>query len=191
MTTKHLHSANACPDTKQRINIINHMAIFDEKNRAITYPDTTTADPAANALLREFQAMTLCSNPESNHRPVWSFDIDLTLQMPEDEPGCRGPIPVSHLTQLQRQGAIVGTCSDREPSDQRAAMRALDFEPDFCIPKELLRHLAELMPDAKLTHVGDDCRRDREIAVKSGWTHRWPSYQPTSCPRPAAGDRSR
>ncbi len=191
MTTKHLHSANACPDTKQRLDIINRTALFDEKNRAITYPDTTAEDPAANALLHEFQAMTLCPNPESNRRPVWSFDIDLTLQMPEDEPGCRGPIPVSRLARLQRQGAIVGTCSDREPSDQRTAMQALDFEPDFCIPKEMLHHLAKLMPDAGLTHVGDDDRRDREIAFKSGWTHRWPSHHPMSAPPPAAGETTR
>ena len=191
MNTQHLHSEDISPNTERRLDIINRIATYDETTRAITHPDPEAYDPSAHILLQEFHALKLRPSPDTPHITIWSFDIDLTLQMPDDEPGCRGPIPVNRLARLQRQGAVVGTCSDRDPSDQRSAMQALDFEPDFCIPKEMLRHLAELMPDAKLTHVGDDCRRDREIAVKSGWTHRWPSYQPTSCPRPAAGDTSR
>ena len=53
-------------------------------------------------------------------------------------------------------------------------MRALDFEPGFCIPKELLRHVAALMPGARSTHVADDDQRDRDTAVSNGWSHRWP-----------------
>ena len=53
-------------------------------------------------------------------------------------------------------------------------MRAINFEPDFCIPKEVLRHVAALMPGARSTHVGDDGQPARETAVSNGWSHRWP-----------------
>ena len=95
--------------------------------------------------------------------------------MPEDTPGCRGVIPVQRLNELQRQGAIVGTCSDREPSDQRLSMQALGLNPDFCIPKEMLEHAARLLTAASLIHVGDDELPDRQIALRSDWTHIWPS----------------
>lgn len=73
-------------------------------------------------------------NPEIWNVTIWRFDIDLTLQMPDDEPGYRGVAPASRLRQLQRAGAIVGTYSDREPTDQRSVMATLDCRPDFCIP---------------------------------------------------------
>ena len=107
------YSTDAGPETDRRLALINRMALFDETARAITHPGPDTSDPAADALLQEFHQAALFPNPESTQLAVWSFDIDLTLQMPEDEPGCRGPIPVSHLARLQRQGAVVGTCSDR------------------------------------------------------------------------------
>lgn len=179
MTTPHHPRSHYDPRTARLLDVINRIALFDETERAITYPNPAAPDPAATKLLEELQAATgPGSDAPGQHPPVWSFDIDLTLRMPDDHPGCRGPIPINRLVRLQRQGAIVGTCSDREPSEQRSAMTSQGFTPDFCIPKEMLPHLASLGPAAVLTHVGDDPRRDRDVAVMSGWRHRWPTRQP-------------
>ena len=97
---------------------------------------------------------------------VYSFDIDLTLQLPEDTANEHGAVPIRYLRHLQTTGHIVGTCSDREPSNQRDAMQRLGFSPDFCIPKELLDITGKLLPGARLVHVGDDDARDREIAER-------------------------
>ena len=161
--------------TANRLELINELAIYDEATRAITYPDKHAVDLGADDLMAQFMTAVATHHPEMEHMVVYSFDIDLTLEMPEDTPGCRGVIPVERLNELQRQGAIVGTCSDREPSDQRLSMQTLDFHPDFCIPKEMLDHTARLLTDANRIHVGDDELRDRKIALQSGWTHVWPS----------------
>ena len=179
MNTPHHPLRASHPHIVRFLCIINRLALLDETRRAVTYPDPADPDPIAERLLQKLQAVTqLSSNPASPHPPAWSFDIDLTLQMPDDHPGCRGPIPVNRLVRMQRQGAIVGTCSDREPSGQRSVMMSQGFSPDFCIPKEMLPHLADLSPAAKLTHVGDDPHRDRDVAVMSSWRHRWPTRQP-------------
>ena len=161
--------------TANRLKLINEIAVYDEATRAITYPDKHAIDHRADDLRAQVVAAVATQHPETEHMAVYSFDIDLTLEMPEDTPGCRGVIPVQRLQQLQHQGAIVGTCSDREPSDQRLSMQALGFSPDFCIPKEMLDHTARLLPATSLIHVGDDELRDRKIALQSGWTHLWPS----------------
>ena len=163
-----------CPITAERLDVINGMATIDEDWRAITFPIQGAVNREAERLLEHFRQLADTPNPESPEMEVWSFDIDLTLTMPEDEPGCKGPVPVGRLQELQQQGAVVGTCSDRTPSEQRAAMRKLGFTPDFCIPKEMLRHLAKLLPEAALTHVGDDEMRDRKPALDAGWRHLWP-----------------
>lgn len=160
--------------TAERLNLVNRMALADEPQRAITFPASSVSNPESQALLRRFKQLTHELDTESAELEVWSFDMDLTLAMPEDEPGCRGPVPINYLHELQQHGCIVGSCSDREPSEQRAVLSALGFNPDFCIPKEMLRHLAQLLPDAQLTHVGDDELRDRRPALAAGWRHLWP-----------------
>ena len=105
---------------------------------------------------------------------IRSFDIDLTIRLPEDEEGRNRLVSPEVLRDLQKSGTIVGTCSDREPSDQRAAMQSVGFEPDFCIPKEMLAHLRRMAPNADLVHIGDDALRDRAIAEWAGVPHVWP-----------------
>ena len=157
-----------------RLDLLNRMALEDETGRSICYP-MPQPTPDALRLLGELDQETQ-RQITTKDLTIWSFDIDLTLAMPEDTDGCRGPIAVAELIRLQQQPAtIVGTCSDREPSAQRSAMKALEFNPDFCIPKEMLGYAARMFPDSAKIHVGDDPDRDRAIAEKNGWEHHWPN----------------
>ena len=105
---------------------------------------------------------------------VISFDIDLTLRTGDDHEDNTILIDPEKISELQRIGYIVGTCSDREPSDQRQTLNALGQQPHFCIPKEMLTWARDLIPAETHLHIGDDDRRDREIALRSGWEHQWP-----------------
>lgn len=165
--------------TRTRIEVVERMARYDESDRAVCFPRKDRPDRIAEALLREHADEKAAPHTESCGMSVYSFDIDLTIAMPEDTEGCAGPIPIQRLIDLQQQGHVVGTCSDREPSDQREAIRQAGLIPDFSIPKELLKHLGEMLPGARMQHVGDDAERDRRIALQSGWEHRWPADE---CP---------
>ena len=165
----------APPSISIRLDLLNELALYDETDRELTFPNGKTATPIARDLMARLDEILQNPAPENWRLAIWSFDIDLTLAMPEDEPGCRGFIPISRLHHLRGCGAIVGTCSDREPSNQRNTMQDLGFSPDFCIPKEMLSTLRRLFPDAKLIHVGDDAQRDRQIAQECGVEHRWPT----------------
>lgn len=147
----------------RRLDLINEMALHDELYEDI--PDD---------LLERFSLWSL-HTLDADNITIHSFDIDLTLALPEDVAwGCTGLIPLAEPIRLQREGVIVGTCSDRDPSNQRETMRALGFKPDFCIPKEMLSALKQLIPAEKTVHYGDSETRDRDMAEKANWTHVWP-----------------
>ena len=170
-----LNSLTDKPETEKRLFWINKTADYDEEiSGLISHPTKDTSDQFARHLLGILDEHADMPNPESAGTTVYSFDIDLTLEMPEDEPGSRGAVPIRHLNELQDQGYIVGTTSDREPSDQQKSMESLGFTPDFTIPKELLEVTGRMFPGAKLVHVGDDAQRDRAIAERAGWEHAWP-----------------
>ena len=164
----------------ERMALLNRAAQHDEAERSICFPDRERPDTEAERLSAQIDALATQTaahsqdESENGNPVVWSFDIDLTIAIPEDEESCRGTVPPDLLRELQDKGAIVGTCSDREPSEQRALMRSLGFNPDFCIPKEMLATAAALLPAARRIHVGDDPARDRDIARQSGFEHRWP-----------------
>ena len=103
-----------------------------------------------------------------------SFDIDLTIRTGDEYETHATLLDPAVITQLQQLGYIVGTCSDREPSDQRITLRVLGQEPDFCIPKEMLAWTKALLPGQQHRHVGDDRQRDRDVAQQAGWAHQWP-----------------
>ena len=186
-------SATACSNAEhlaERLTLLNRAAHHDEAERAICFPDKDHPDAEAERLNTQIAALAAQSAAhdrgecEDGNRVVWSFDIDLTIAMPEDEDGCRGTVSPNLLRELKASGAIVGTCSDREPSEQRALMRSLGFDPDFCIPKEMLAMAAALLPNRRRIHVGDDPARDRAVAERSAFEHRWPH----EVAAPAQGD---
>ena len=164
----------AHPRVAERLAVLNELALWDEKDREITYP--RAAGPGMDTLALLLRAEAATRGAESTPLRIASFDIDLTVSIPEDELyEDHSPVPPEELLRLKAEGWVVGTCSDREPTGQQALMESLGITPDFCIPKELLDQARRLLPGAELFHIGDDPKRDRDIAHKSGWQHRWPA----------------
>ena len=164
------YSPELFPDVREALNFLNQIALLDEATACIQYP---AGDPEQSQyvshLLQEH------ADRATNHdMRVISFDIDLTLRTGGDYEENLPLIDPQAISQLQQQGYIVGTSSDREPSDQRQTLQDLGQELHFCIPKEMLDWTRQLLPAAAHLHVGDDARRDRDIAIQSGWHHQWP-----------------
>ena len=157
-------------DVREATQLLNEVALLDEETACIQYP---AGNPEQHQKIRGLLQSQADSAVDHGMRVI-SFDIDLTLQTQEDQEETATLIDPGEISRLQGLGYVVGTCSDRLPSDQRRTMTALGQEPHFCIPKEMLGWAKELIPGETHLHVGDDARRDREIALESGWEHRWP-----------------
>ena len=157
-------------DVREAIELLNEVALLDEKTACIQYP--AGAQEKYNEITGLLQ--TKADGAVNHGMAVVSFDIDLTLRTGEEYEYHMPLIDPEEISRLQGLGYIVGTCSDREPSDQRRTLEALGQEPHFCIPKEMLGWARELLPADLHLHVGDDRERDRRIALESGWDHLWP-----------------
>ena len=154
-----VHSLGAlCPELSMRIELLNEAAWSEERDGCVNADVAARADALSNSGLR-------------SDRSVYAWDIDLTLMMPDDDDGFGGEIKVSELHALRDAGAVVGTCSDRIPSEQLAVMGEAGFEPDFAISKELLGFARRLLGARSQTLIGDDPARDREMALFQGWEH--------------------
>lgn len=162
------------PDVKEALDLLNRIALLDQQTACISYPNgDPEAHQAAVNILEE-----MAQNATDHRLRTVSFDIDLTLNIGEEE-DTTALIDPSEMTRLQQLGYIVGTCSDREPTDQRETLAELGQNPQFCIPKEMLTWVKQIIPGQTHLHIGDDLRRDRDIAEKAGWQHQWPqNYQP-------------
>ena len=129
-------------DVREAINLLNSTALLDEETACIQYP---AGDPEqhrrATILLQ-----TKADSAVDHGLRVISFDIDLTLRIEEDQEENAVLIAPSEFSRLQGLGYIVGTCSDRAPTNQRQTMLTLGQEPHFCIPKELLEWTRKLIP---------------------------------------------
>ena len=159
------YSPESCPETARRLDIINTLAASLE-------------DPGDSILARQALNTLILRCHDSAMLTVVSFDMDLTLSLPDDAPGCEGPVDIAVPKALAQAGAVVGTCSDRPPSEQRTAAAQLGFSPHFAIPEELLALLVSMLPGARMIHVGDDEERDRRIARKANALHLWPDEIP-------------
>ena len=165
------------PDVRAALDLINTTALLDERTACIQHPSGNPDHHREVTNLLQARA-----DGAAQHRMrVISFDIDLTLRTGLDYETNAVLIEPSEITRLQGLGYIVGTCSDRTPTDQKDLMDTLQQAPHFCIPKEMLEWTRKLIPAASHLHIGDDDRRDRrdrQIAEKSGWQHQWPDeYQ--------------
>ena len=165
------YSPEAHPEVAAALNIINYAAQLDEQTLCIQYP---AGEPEDHRKLTEYLAQAAAKARDHGLRVV-SFDIDLTLRIGEDYEQNAPLVAPSAISELQEMGYVVGTCSDREPSNQINVLRHLGQQPHFCIPKELLAWTKLLLPGAFHLHVGDDRERDRRMAAAAGWQHRWPS----------------
>ena len=165
------YSPEAHPEVAAALNIINYAAQLDEHTACIQYP---AGEPEDHRKLTQYLAQAADTARDHGLRVV-SFDIDLTIRIGEDYEENVLLIAPSAISELQEMGYIVGTCSDREPSDQTNLLRHLGQQPHFCIPKELLGWTKRLLPGDFHLHVGDHPVRDRQMAAAAGWQHQWPS----------------
>lgn len=155
---------------KRRLAFLNELANYDEGERIVCFPTAFH-----NNKTQEFLAKlkTHITGKQIETDTIWSFDIDLTISMPEDTYNAAGSIDVHDLIRLKNK-YILGTCSDRPPSEQRAAMHEIGLHPDFCIPKEMLKTLRQMFSRSHIIHVGDDKYRDKLIAEQTNVAHYFP-----------------
>ena len=158
------------PDVQQALDLLNEIALLDEQTACIQYPSGSPEQHQAAIEALQAQAERMADHGLE----VVSFDIDLTLATGQDDEDEITLIDPAVITRMQQMGYVVGTCSDRGPNNQWETMATLGQQPHFCIPKEMLGWTKVLVPGNSHLHVGDDQRRDRDIAERSGWTHQWP-----------------
>ena len=100
-----------------------------------------------------------------DYRGIISLDIDDTIDLNDGYPA---PISWTQVQELQDAGWMVGSCSDRPPSDQRRVWAEAGLTEAFAIPKELLHGLRSLHPDLAVHHAGDSSERDQLPAQAQG-----------------------
>jgi len=99
-----------------------------------------------------------------------SFDIDGTLEV-GDPPG---PLTMDMVRLVRDKEFLIGSCSDRTLSAQRAIWADHDIEVDFVVGKHMLPDVkAQFEADVYL-HIGDREDLDRQYALKAGFDFLWP-----------------
>ena len=100
---------------------------------------------------------------------VFSLDIDDTIDLDDGYPA---PVRPEDIGVLMAHGYIVGTASDRLPSEQRQVMSELGWSDlAFAVPKELLYDVRIIVPAPRHIHAGDSPERDRKPALDQGWEY--------------------
>ena len=99
-----------------------------------------------------------------------SFDIDGTLEV-GDPPGV---LTMDMVRRARERGFLIGSCSDRPISTQRAIWDQHNISIDFAVGKMML-------PDVKATfeanvyyHIGDREDLDKKYALDAGFEFLWP-----------------
>ena len=99
-----------------------------------------------------------------------SFDIDGTLEV-GDPPGV---LTMAMVKRVQAQGFVIGSCSDRPISTQRAIWAQHDIAVDFAVGKLMLPEVkAQFVADVYY-HIGDREDLDRKYALAAGFAFLWP-----------------
>ena len=80
-----------------------------------------------------------------------SFDIDGTLEVGQPP----GIVPISLVRRAQQLGYLVGSCSDRPLSYQRAMWERVRIVADFTALKHRLDEVKARFPAAAYYHIGD------------------------------------
>lgn len=97
-----------------------------------------------------------------------SFDIDGTLEF-GDPPG---GITVEMVRRAKELGFLIGSCSDRFPSAQRALWEACDIPVDFVAAKHMLPDIRSRFAADKYLHIGDR-ELDQQLAEQAGFEFLW------------------
>ena len=93
-----------------------------------------------------------------------SFDIDGTLECGQPP----GVVPLTLVTTAKRLGYLVGSCSDRPITYQRALWDALGIAVDFTVLKHRLGELKARFGAAAYYHIGD-AEADARYALDAGF----------------------
>lgn len=99
-----------------------------------------------------------------------SFDIDGTLEI-GDPPGV---LTMDMVRMVQEKGFLIGSCSDRPISGQKAIWERHHIPVDFAVSKQMLPDvMAQFQADAYY-HIGDREDLDRKYALEAGFEFLWP-----------------
>lgn len=99
-----------------------------------------------------------------------SFDIDGTLEV-GDPPGI---LTMDMVRRAREKDTLIGSCSDRPMSGQRAIWKQHDIEVDFVIPKHMLADVKAKFEADVYYHIGDREDLDRKYALEAGFEFLWP-----------------
>ena len=99
-----------------------------------------------------------------------SFDIDGTLEV-GDPPGV---LTMAMVKRVQQQGYLIGSCSDRPISAQRAIWAQHNIAIDFAVGKLMLPDVKAKFVADVYYHIGDREDLDRKYALEAGFEFLWP-----------------
>jgi hypothetical protein len=114
-----------------------------------------------------------------------SFDIDGTLEV-GDPPGV---LTMDQVRMVLGEEFIIGSCSDRPMSAQRAIWEQHGIPYDFVIPKHMLSEVKAKFEADRYFHIGDREDLDRKYALEAGFEFLWPD-EAAAMPWFASGDGS-
>ena len=134
-------------------------------NRRIADAAMTIGDAIYRRLGLPEQQWSEGSADRTPPRRALSFDIDDTINLGPESPG---PVSWRDIADLQQAGYIIGSCSDREPSDQRRVWAEAGIVEAFAIPKELMWAMQACYRHYPAIHVGGSEERDRKPAIAQG-----------------------
>ena len=99
-----------------------------------------------------------------------SFDIDGTLT--EGDPP--GILTIDLVREVKAQGFLVGSCSDRPISAQRAMWERHGITVDFTVSKHMLPDVKSEFEATTYYHIGDREDLDKKPAEAAGFEFLWP-----------------
>ncbi len=99
-----------------------------------------------------------------------SFDIDGTLEV-GDPPGV---LTMELVRRTKEKGFLVGSCSDRTLSGQRAIWEQHNIAFDFVASKHQLADVKAKFKADAYYHIGDREDLDKKYALEAGFEFLWP-----------------
>jgi hypothetical protein len=99
-----------------------------------------------------------------------SFDIDGTLEV-GDPPGI---LTMEMVRRAQEKGFLIGSCSDRPLSGQRALWDLHNIPVHFVVPKHMLSEVKAKFEADVYYHIGDREDLDKKYALEAGFEFLWP-----------------
>ena len=99
-----------------------------------------------------------------------SFDIDGTLEV-GDPPGV---LSMDLVRRASERGCIIGSCSDRPISGQRAIWEQHNIPVDFAVTKHMLSEVKAQFQADVYYHTGDREDLDKKYALEAGFEFLWP-----------------